>query len=227
MFAIASNRHWHRNMVATLCERTGRNFTFIDNKQQLTEELISRQGIEKIFFPHWSYIIPRDVYEKVECIIFHMTDLPYGRGGSPLQNLIVRGHKETVISALRCSEGVDTGPIYLKRPLSLEGSAQAIFERSSRIIENMIIEIIDKCPEPLPQIGQVVDFSRRKLEDGNWENAKCLTSVYDFIRMLDAEGYPRSFVEVNQFHLEFEDAKLHENYIEARVRITVRSQSKE
>ena len=29
-----------------------------------------------------------------------MTDLPYGRGGSPLQNLIIRGFESTKISAI-------------------------------------------------------------------------------------------------------------------------------
>ncbi len=31
---------------------------------------------------------------KFECVCFHMTDVPYGRGGSPLQNLIIREPQE-------------------------------------------------------------------------------------------------------------------------------------
>ena len=42
-----------------------------------------------------------------------MTDLPFGRGGSPLQNLIVRGYKETMLSAIKCVGEVDAGPIYI------------------------------------------------------------------------------------------------------------------
>ncbi len=56
-----------------------------------------------------------------------MTDLPYGRGGSPLQNLIQRGHTSTMLTALRCGAGLDTGDVYLKQPLSLHGSAEEIF----------------------------------------------------------------------------------------------------
>jgi len=37
------------------------------------------------------WIILKEIFENYEIILFHMTDLPYGRGGSPLQNLIVRG----------------------------------------------------------------------------------------------------------------------------------------
>ena len=64
-------------------------------------------------------IIPKKIYSNYDCIVFHMTDLPYGRGGSPLQNLIVRGHKETKISALNVQSGLDTGDIYLKKKLIL------------------------------------------------------------------------------------------------------------
>ena len=70
-----------------------------------------------------------------------MTDLPYGRGGSPLQNLIVRGHSETKISALKVEKKLDTGDIYLKKNLSLEGSAQKIFQRANTSIIDMIKEI--------------------------------------------------------------------------------------
>lgn len=44
-----------------------------------------------------------------------MTDLPYGRGGSPLQNLIVRNHYKTKISEIRVKKEIDSGPIYLKK----------------------------------------------------------------------------------------------------------------
>lgn len=81
--------------------------------------------------------------------MFHMTDLPYGRGGSPLQNLIVRGHKEIMISALRVEKGLDAGDIYMKKPLSLEGTAEEIFIRANDIIEDMIEELILKNTPPI------------------------------------------------------------------------------
>ena len=64
-----------------------------------------------------------------------MSDLPYGRGGSPLQNLIIREHRKTMISAIQCVKEIDAGPVYLKKPLSLEGSAEEIFICANHIIE--------------------------------------------------------------------------------------------
>lgn len=114
-----------------------------------------------LFFPYWSWKIPKVLLERFECVGFHMTDLPYGRGGSPLQNLILRDHKDTMLSAFRITEELDAGPIYLKRPLSLDGSAQEIFDRASNIIYNdMIPFIILNNPIPIPQTGKVVLFKR-------------------------------------------------------------------
>ena len=73
-----------------------------------------------------------------------MTDLPYGRGGSPLQNLIVRGKKDTMLSAIQVEKELDAGAIYMKMPLSLEGSAAQILRRASNIIfeQGNIVELV-------------------------------------------------------------------------------------
>lgn len=60
------------------------------NKEGFSLKNICDFQPDYIFLPHWSYIIPREITDNWECVVFHMTDLPYGRGGSPLQNLIVR-----------------------------------------------------------------------------------------------------------------------------------------
>lgn len=195
-------------------------FHLITKKEDLTFEKLKILNPDKVFFPHWSYIIPREIFGQFECVIFHMTDLPYGRGGSPLQNLIVAGHIHTQISALKCEEEVDAGPVYLKKPLSLEGSAREIFSRTSQIVLEMIKEIISLDPKPVPQIGEVVNFQRRTPAQSLIPENGSLNEFYDYIRMLDAEGYPHAFLNYGNFRIEFTDSKLSDGAIEASVRIT-------
>ena len=64
-------------------------------------------------------IYSKEIIKRFECVCFHMADVPYGRGGSPLQNLIARGHRETKLTALRMVEDFDAGPVYSKMPLCL------------------------------------------------------------------------------------------------------------
>ncbi len=221
-FIIASSRTWNRDLPARLTEQTGLAFDLIDRPDALDLEHLRKINPAFIFFPHWSWIIPKAVHDQFECVMFHMTDLPYGRGGSPLQNLIVRGHKHTMMSAFRCSAVMDAGPIYLKQSLSLEGTADDIFRRADHLIEDMIVSIIETRPEPVVQQGEVVEFQRRKPEDGGIAGLKSLDQAFDYIRMLDAEGYPPAFIETEHLHLAFSQARRHGDELSASVRITLK-----
>lgn len=219
-YVIATSRKWFEDMAYKLSERTGKEFLLIGNPSDLTFENLKKIDPKYVFFPHWSYIIPPEIHENFECVIFHMTDVPFGRGGSPLQNLIARGIYETKISALRCSSGIDSGPVYMKKPLSLHGSAEEIYLRAGNVMKQMILEIIEKEPVPVPQEGDVILFKRRNPEDGNIAQLKELHEVFDYIRMLDADGYPNAFLETKNFRLEFKHATLKQGTVIADVTIT-------
>ena len=140
-YIILSQKSWNKSLLEDLSLKTDDNWVLISSKDDFNNDNLKKINPDKIFIPHWSYIIPELIFNSYECIVFHMTDLPYGRGGSPLQNLILLGHKNTKISALKVETGIDTGDIYLKKDLSLNGSAQEIYERANEVIIDMIVEI--------------------------------------------------------------------------------------
>jgi methionyl-tRNA formyltransferase len=219
-YIIASSKPWNKNTAANLQAATGEIFQLISNPEELSFDYLAQLSPRYIFFPHWSHRIPAKVFEKFECIIFHMTDLPFGRGGSPLQNLIDRKIYETQISALKCVEEVDAGPIYLKRPMSLHGAAEEIYLRAAGIVENMIVEIIKTNPCPVKQVGQPTSFKRRRPHQGNLLDAESLDKTFDLIRMLDADSYPSAFIQVGNLRLEFTRASRKVDSLIADVRIT-------
>lgn len=216
---IVSNKKWHRKYLEFLEENTGEEFVFIGNKEEFNLDFLKEVNPRYIFFPHWSYLIPKEIYETYKCIIFHMTDLPFGRGGSPLQNLISRKIYATQLSAIECIDKIDAGPVYLKRPLSLYGTAEEIYLRAAKLTAEIIAEIVKKRIQPVPQQGEHVLFKRRKPEEGNIENLNSLEEIFDYIRMLDAEGYPAAFFENKKFRFEFTRASLKPNCIQADVKI--------
>ena len=224
---IASSRRWHRKFVDEIRQRLGESVTYVDDKSAVTYENLQSINPKFVFFPHWSYIIPADVYENFACVIFHMTDLPFGRGGSPLQNLIVRGIYETQLSAIRCTKTLDGGDVYMKRPLSLWGSAEEIFLRAAELTKEMLIEIVRAEPKPYPQQGEPVIFKRRKPSEGNIESLNDLDRVFDYIRMLDAEGYPPAFLSTAHLRLEFSRASRRATSVLADVRISLRGSDDE
>ncbi|MCK4650918.1 hypothetical protein KAT08_01960 [Candidatus Babeliales bacterium] len=183
------------------------NIFLITKKENLSFEKLREINPRYIFFPHWSWIIPRDIHENFECIVFHMTDLPYGRGGSPLQNLILNKIYDTKISAIKVVEELDAGNMYLKENFCIKkGSAQEIFTKLSDIIFFKMIPYILKTDlVPSKQEGEGSIFRRRKPAESNIERANILNldDFYDFIRMLDADGYPNAFLKINNFKVIF------------------------
>ena len=81
-----------------------KNFYLIEREKLLSSRYIEKLRPSKIFVLHWNKMIPSKIYQKFETIIFHMTDVPFGRGGSPLQNLIIRGYKISKLSAIKCTK---------------------------------------------------------------------------------------------------------------------------
>lgn len=190
----------------------------IEKKEDLQISDLEEFTPDFIFFPHWSYIIPQDIYENYLCIVFHMTDLPFGRGGSPLQNLIARGYEKTKISAIHVNAGLDTGDIYCKEELGLTGTADEIFKRASAIIfTTMIPEILKGSLKPQKQRGEAVTFRRRKPEQSKLDAEMDIKQLYDQIRMLDGEGYPKAYMELGEYQLQFSQACLQEGKLTAKV----------
>ena len=219
-YIILSEKSWNSKLVENLSSQTEDNWTLVSTREEFNYENLKKINPAKIFIPHWSYIIPATIFNSFECIVFHMTDLPYGRGGSPLQNLILRGHEKTKISALQVEEGIDTGDVYLKKELLLSGTAQEIYERANKVIFEMIVEIVNENPKPIKQKGEPTLFKRRKPAMSNMSEVKSLDEVYDFIRMLDADGYPHAFLETENCRSEFRKvAKQNDETLEAYVRI--------
>lgn len=225
-YIVVTSKPWNKKLFKEKISELPGVWRLINNPNGLKFKIISEFNPRYIFFIHWSHKVPKEITDNFECVCFHMTDLPHGRGGSPLQNLIARGNTETVISAIRMVQEFDAGPVYLKRPLSLFGNAEEIYIRAGKIITSMIHELIEKEPEPLVQQGKIVIFKRRHPCESRIPEDANLEKTFDWIRMLDAQGYPPAFVTVGNLRIEFKRAAFRHNAIEADARITVVSEEK-
>jgi methionyl-tRNA formyltransferase len=138
-----------------------------------------------------------------------------------LQNLIAAGQDRTMLSAIRMTSELDAGPVYAKRPLSLCGTAEAVYIRASDLAGEMIAELIADWPEPVEQSGEVTTFRRRTPSDSRIEDVDGLDALHDLIRMLDAEEYPAAFLEHGGFRFEFRRSARYDGRVEADVRVTL------
>lgn len=221
VYIVATIRPWNIKVYTDIISNYPGKWHLITDMADLTLEKIKSLNPRYIFFPHWSHIVPQSILDFTECVCFHETDLPFGRGGSPIQNLIARGYEETKIAALRMVGELDAGPVYLKRTLSLHGLAEEIFIRSSKVIAEMIMHIITEEPEPREQQGEISTFTRRTPEQSMIPlGLKSIDELFDCLRMLDAAEYPKAFVEYGGFRFEFSRPAKRTGALEADVRIT-------
>lgn len=223
-YCVVGRHRWNEDHFRSIIEGAEGDWLYVADEAGLSEVHADASSYRYVFFLHWSHRIPDDFLERTECVCFHMTDVPYGRGGSPLQNLIALGHRETKLTALRMTADFDCGPVYMKCGLSLEAStAEEIFIRASRTSCELALKIAAGEPEPAAQEGTVVAFKRRKpVESAMPGDANSLEALFDHIRMLDCEGYPHAFLDLGNFRLSFRRASLYHDRLETSVTITAR-----
>ena len=207
-YLVATIKQWNLEVYEKHISKLEGSWSLITDKENLTLENIKKINPKYIFFPHWSWIVPKEITDSYDCVCIHMTDLPYGRGGSPLQNLIIKGHKVTKITALKMTQELDTGDIYHKVSLDLLGSAQEIFIEAANKAYELIKFIVENNPTPQPQEGEVVNFNRRKPSQSEIPKDITFDNIYDYVRMLDADTYPAAYIDFDGFRLLFKKAKL-------------------
>ena len=222
-YIIATTKDWNINQYNRSAYKKSKNWHLVTDTKKLSIAYVKSINPKYIFFPHWSKKVNSKITNKYECVCFHETDVPYGRGGSPIQNLIIRNHKETIISAIKMTEVLDAGPIYLKKPLKLNGNAQQIYERASKKVFKMIDIIVKKKIMPIAQKGKVVKFKRRKPKQSILsKKTGSLNQLYNHIRMLDAKTYPNAFIKYGNLRIEFKKAKINKKTINASASIKIK-----
>jgi len=226
-YIVASCKPWNKPGFNLLKSEIEADWHWVNTQDQLLQVLHTCTP-RYIFFLHWNWLVPDEIWKNHECVCFHMTDVPYGRGGSPLQNMILAGHKTTKLTALRMVDDMDAGPVYTKKALSLDGRAESIYKRAGELSFDIIRWMLVNEPTPVAQQGEVVSFKRRKPAQSILPAKGDLETVYDHIRMLDAPSYPLAFIEHGELRLEFSNAVFEGGDVTANAKISkIKPQSTE
>lgn len=219
MYYLVSKDNFHSKK---LFERLSKKYDIklIINKDEFEKNLQFEKPL-RIFFLHWSYIIPEHIVNNYECINIHTSNLPEGRGGSPLQNQILDGIILSRVNALRMDKGIDTGPIYCSQNITLHGNLFDIWQSISEIAYNLICKIIDENIQPIKQniTKENRTYKRKRNNLIPINDLDNLDKLYDYIRMLDSPDYPQSYLDCGPFRLYFNRAKFDGKSILSDVKI--------
>lgn len=106
----------------------------------------------------YGLILPKPILAapKGGCINVHGSLLPRWRGAAPIQRAILAGDERTGITIMRMDEGLDTGPMLLKRELDIRGkTAGQVTENMAKIGAEALVDWIEQPtpPEEQPNVG--------------------------------------------------------------------------
>jgi len=193
----------------------------IRDKKELTLKNLKKIKPDFVIFPHWSFKVEKKIVQEFKCLCFHSTPLPYGRGGSPLQNMILRGHEFTEVCSLLMTEHLDAGPVYMRKEISLKGTMEDILVRVYDEVARQIKVFKNKELTPIEQKGRVIKFDRLNAKDNKLPKSKKLIDIYNKIRMLDSHLYPSARIEYGNLDIEFSNATLEHDQVQADVKIRI------
>ena len=79
----------------------------------------------------------------------HASLLPRWRGAAPIQRAILAGDRETGVSIMRMEAGLDAGPVYSMRSVSIQEheTAQSLHDRLADIGAELLVETLDAVLE--------------------------------------------------------------------------------
>ena len=179
----------------------------INKKENLTIKKIKKINPKYIFFPDWSWIVPDEIISNVNCICIHESNLPKFRGGSPIQNQIIRGIKNTKSTAFLMNSKLDAGDILLQKNLSLDGSLDEIFSNIEKNNYEIITKIIQGKFKKRKQSGKPSSYKRRTPKQSELKNLNASKLyLHNFIRML-SDPYPNAFIKIGKKKIIFKSSK--------------------
>jgi len=199
--ACVGYRKWALEIYDRLAQSNDHTYLIWRNKSDFSEDALRRFNPDLVLFYGWSWFIPESLIQEYKCLMLHPSPLPRYRGGSPIQNQIIAGEKDSKVSIFIMNGEMDSGDIVAQEYLSLEGSILEIFSRMVDTGERLSLDILNNGLKPVPQEhNEATFYKRRQPEESEItiEELKNCSAEYLFnkIRML-ADPYPNAFIKTS------------------------------
>lgn len=134
------------------------------------------------------------------CLLVHESNLPYGKGFSPVQWQILEGKNEITASLLRASSKVDSGEIVDQVLMKFEGSELLPQIRSiqAEATKKLISKFLGRYPKyrlrKQKNVGEFF-FRKRVRSDDELDLQLSLSEQFNHLRIVDNDRYPAFFIK--------------------------------
>ncbi|MDZ7736293.1 MAG: methionyl-tRNA formyltransferase [Gammaproteobacteria bacterium] len=144
------------------------------------------------------HITPEEVLARNRRnLVIHASDLPKGRGFSPLTWQILEGVNSIPVCLLEAARDVDAGAVIYRETLEFEG--HELLDEMREKLGQLTIEFCNRYlnePEPPTgeeQSGKPTYYERRRPEDSRLDPGKSIAEQFNLLRTVDNDCYPAFF----------------------------------
>jgi len=127
-------------------------------------------------------------------LVVHASDLPKGRGFSPLTWQIIEGLNAFPICLILANERVDEGPIVYRQLIELRGDE--LLAELHDVVGDFHVSLAMRYlkepqePQSKKQTGEPTYYKRRCPEDSRLDPHKSIAEQFNQLRTVDNEKYP-------------------------------------
>jgi hypothetical protein len=152
------------------------------------------------FYLSCGQIVPVNILAQFRHnLVVHESDLPKGKGWSPLTWQILEGKKSIPVTLCEALEKVDRGVIYAQEWMEFKGHEliNELREAQAKVTIKLCKRFVDGYPQILgearEQVGEESFYPRRRAMDSKIDPAQSIDAQFDLLRVVDNQWYPAFF----------------------------------
>ncbi|TVP43104.1 MAG: UDP-2,4-diacetamido-2,4,6-trideoxy-beta-L-altropyranose hydrolase [Gemmatimonadales bacterium] len=152
------------------------------------------------FFLGCGQIVPPErLALNVHNLVVHGSDLPRGRGWSPMTWEVLEGASYLVVSLIEAVDAVDAGPIFAQARLELEGTEvldelrTLLADATLRLCRSFVSGYGGTAQTAIEQQGDATYYPRRTPADSEIDPKRTIAEQFDLMRVVDEDRYPAFF----------------------------------
>ena len=140
-------------------------------------------------------------------LVVHESDLPRGKGWSPLTWQILEGKNRIPATLFEAAEKVDSGVLYAQDWMEFEGHEliNELREAQAKVTIKLCKRFVEGYPQILckahEQEGEESFYPRRCETDSELDPLQSLAAQFDQLRAVDNQRYPAFFEFRNHWYL--------------------------
>ena len=151
-----------------------------------------------VFLLGYTKIVSNEFLQRNKLtLVVHESDLPKGKGFSPVQWQLLEGLSEIKVSLIEATANVDSGDIFLQSTITFDGTElyEEIREKQANATINIISEFLKIFPNitRIKQVGNETFYSKRTPAHGELDISKTLQENFNLLRVGNNDAWPSYF----------------------------------